>query len=82
MIMILLSDCKMISQPLQMESVNLSTLQEFNFQYVKPTLWVYGGHPLVPSSCEIFYKLQEILAFCAVVWPRRNLLSGHLDGMC
>ncbi|TVU30479.1 hypothetical protein EJB05_22106, partial [Eragrostis curvula] len=63
----------------EMESVNLSNLQEFNFQYGKPTLWVYGGHPLVPSSGGIFYKFQEILAFSAAVWPRRNLLNSHLD---
>lgn len=63
-----------------MESVNLNNLQDFNLQYGKPTLWVYGGHPLVPSSGRIFYKIQEILAFSAVVWPRKNLLKEHLGG--
>ncbi|KAG8091817.1 hypothetical protein GUJ93_ZPchr0012g21118 [Zizania palustris] len=62
-----------------MESVNLNNLQGFNLHYDKPTLWVYGGHPIVPSSGTIFYKIHEILAFSAVVWPRKNLLKGHLD---
>ncbi|XP_062201313.1 midasin-like isoform X2 [Phragmites australis] len=62
-----------------MEFVNLNNLHDFNFQYEKPTLWVYGGHPLVPPSSGIFYKLQEILTFSAVVWPRKNILNIHLD---
>lgn len=63
-----------------MESVNLNSLQDFNLHYDKPTLWVYGGHPIVPSSGRIFYKIQDILAFSAAVWPRKNLLKGHFDG--
>uniref|UniRef100_A0A0E0QZY5 Midasin n=1 Tax=Oryza rufipogon TaxID=4529 RepID=A0A0E0QZY5_ORYRU len=62
-----------------MESVNLNSLQDFNLHYDKPTLWVYGGHPIVPSSGRIFYKIQDILAFSAAVWPRKNLLKGHFD---
>ncbi|KAF0928097.1 hypothetical protein E2562_037875 [Oryza meyeriana var. granulata] len=62
-----------------MESVNLNNLQDFNLHYDKPTLWVYGGHPIVPSSGRIFYKIQGILAFSAAVWPRQNLLKGHFD---
>ncbi|KAL6643149.1 hypothetical protein ACP70R_021330 [Stipagrostis hirtigluma subsp. patula] len=62
-----------------MESVNLNNLQDFSFQCAKPNLWVYGGHPLVPSCSEIFYKVQEILSFSAVVWPRKNLWNKHLD---
>uniref|UniRef100_A0A0E0EYL8 Midasin n=1 Tax=Oryza meridionalis TaxID=40149 RepID=A0A0E0EYL8_9ORYZ len=62
-----------------MESVNLNSLQDFNLHYDKPTLWVYGGHPIVPSSGRIFYKIQDILAFSSAVWPRKNLLKGHFD---
>uniref|UniRef100_J3N351 Midasin n=1 Tax=Oryza brachyantha TaxID=4533 RepID=J3N351_ORYBR len=62
-----------------MESVNLNSLQDFSLHYDKPTLWVYGGHPIVPSSGGIFYKIQDILAFSANVWPRKNLLKGHID---
>ncbi|XP_071685110.1 midasin isoform X2 [Lolium perenne] len=62
-----------------MESVNLNNVQDFNLQYSKPTLWVHGGHPLVPSSGSVFYKIREIVAFFAVVWPRKNLSKKHLD---
>ncbi|KAL6842329.1 hypothetical protein ACP4OV_027756 [Aristida adscensionis] len=61
-----------------MESVNLNNLQDVNLQYGKPTLWVYGGHPIVPSCSGIFYKVQDILSFSAVVWPRKNFSSKHL----
>uniref|UniRef100_A0A0D9XKA7 Midasin n=1 Tax=Leersia perrieri TaxID=77586 RepID=A0A0D9XKA7_9ORYZ len=62
-----------------MESINLNSLQDFNLHYDKPTLWVYGGHPIMPSSGRIFYKIQDILAFSAAVWPRKNILKGHFD---
>ncbi|KQJ96949.1 midasin [Brachypodium distachyon] len=62
-----------------MESVNLNNLQDFALQYSKPTLWVLGGHPLVPSSDRVFYKMQEIVAYSAVVWPRKNLSMKPLD---
>ncbi|KAJ1295332.1 hypothetical protein BS78_01G216000 [Paspalum vaginatum] len=62
-----------------MESVNFNTIHDLNFQYGEPTLWVFAGHPHLPSCSEIFYKIQEILAFSADVWPRKNLLNIHLD---
>jgi len=64
-----------------MESVNLNNLHDLNFQYGKPTLWVYGGHPHLPSSSEIFDKIQELFSFTADVWPRKNLLNIELDGI-
>ncbi|RCV42665.1 hypothetical protein SETIT_9G233700v2 [Setaria italica] len=62
-----------------MESVNLNNLHDFNFQYGEPTLWIYGGHPLVPSSSMVFDGIQAIVAFSADVWPKKNLLNMHLD---
>ncbi|KAI5016290.1 hypothetical protein ZWY2020_006141 [Hordeum vulgare] len=62
-----------------MESVNLNNLQDFNSQNSKPTLWVHGGHPLVPSSGKVFYQFQEIVAFSAAVWPCKNLSKKQLD---
>uniref|UniRef100_M8BCY6 Midasin n=1 Tax=Aegilops tauschii TaxID=37682 RepID=M8BCY6_AEGTA len=62
-----------------MESVNLNNLQDFNSQNSKPTLWIHGGHPLVPSSGRVFYKFQEIVAFSAAVWPCKNLSKKQLD---
>ncbi|KAM3408334.1 hypothetical protein ACQJBY_001473 [Aegilops geniculata] len=62
-----------------MESVNLNNLQDFNLQNSKPALWAHGGHPLVPSSGRVFYKIQEIVAFSAAVWPLKNLSKKQLD---
>uniref|UniRef100_A0ACD5WZY3 Uncharacterized protein n=1 Tax=Avena sativa TaxID=4498 RepID=A0ACD5WZY3_AVESA len=62
-----------------MESVNLNNVQDFNLQYCKPSLWAHGGHPFVPSSGSVFYKIQEIVAFCAALWPRKNLSKKYLD---
>lgn len=64
-----------------MESLNLNNLHDFNFQYGKPTLWVYGGHPLVPSSRMVFDEIQAIVAFSAAVWPKKNLFNIPLDGI-
>ncbi|CAL4925261.1 unnamed protein product [Urochloa decumbens] len=61
------------------ESVNLNNLHDLNFQYGKPTLWIYGGHPFVPPSSIVFDKIQAIVAFSAAVWPKDNLLNIHLD---
>ncbi|PVH31778.1 hypothetical protein PAHAL_9G230700 [Panicum hallii] len=65
--------------PVEMESVNLNNLHDFNFQYGKPTLWINGGHPFVPSSSMVFDKIQSIVAVSAAVWPKKNLLNIHLD---
>jgi len=65
----------------QLESMNLKNLHDFNFQYGKPTLWINGGHPLVPSSSMVFDKIQSIVAFSAAVWPKKNILNIHLDGI-
>ncbi|KAF8672677.1 hypothetical protein HU200_049372 [Digitaria exilis] len=62
-----------------MESLNLNNLHDFNFQYGKPTLWVYGGHPLVPSSRIVFDEIQAIMAFSVAVWQKKNLLNIPLD---
>ncbi|KAG2548684.1 hypothetical protein PVAP13_9KG211085 [Panicum virgatum] len=62
-----------------MESMNLNNRHDFNFQYGKPTLWINGGHPLVPSSSMVFDKIQSIVAFSAAVWPKKNILNIHLD---
>nr|CAB3494534.1 unnamed protein product [Digitaria exilis] len=62
-----------------MESLNLNNLHDFNFQYGKPTLWVYGGHPLVPSSRIVFDEIQAIMAFSVAVWQKKNLLDIPLD---
>jgi hypothetical protein len=64
-----------------MECVNLNNINDTNFQYGKPTLWDYGGHPHLPSSSEIFDKMQELLSFTTDVWPRKNLLNIELDGI-
>ncbi|GAB2269171.1 hypothetical protein Dimus_004101 [Dionaea muscipula] len=34
-------------------------------------LWRYGGHPFLPSSPDLYYKLQQIFSFCKLLWPKK-----------
>ncbi|RRT66389.1 hypothetical protein B296_00040228 [Ensete ventricosum] len=56
------------------ETRNLNHIPIWTFHMEKPTLWRYGGHPFLPASADIFYKMQQLLTFCNVVWTRIKLL--------
>ncbi|XP_064960659.1 midasin-like isoform X3 [Musa acuminata AAA Group] len=53
---------------------NLNHIPIWTFHMEKPTLWRYGGHPFLPASADVFYKMQQLLTFCNVVWTRTKLL--------
>ena len=39
--------------------------------YQKSLLWVYGGHPSLPSSADLYWKQHKISSFCEFVWPTK-----------
>ncbi|KAM1135785.1 hypothetical protein TB1_033293 [Malus domestica] len=49
------------------------------FHSEKSLLWVYGGHPILPSSSRIFEKQLQILELCESVWPTRARLFVHVN---
>ncbi|KAL0319420.1 UNVERIFIED_CONTAM: Midasin [Sesamum angustifolium] len=45
----------------------------------KSLLWAHGGHPILPSSADLYHKQCQLWDLCEMVWPRKiNLLK--LDG--
>ncbi|WOL06186.1 midasin isoform X3 [Canna indica] len=57
--------------------LNINNIPIWIFRVEKPTLWLYGGHPFLPPSADIFYKMQQLLTFCDAVWPRTKLLKQN-----
>ncbi|XP_030490703.2 midasin isoform X2 [Cannabis sativa] len=51
------------------ESKKLEKVYSWRFHSEKSLLWVYGGHPNLPSSALLFAKQQELLKFCESCWP-------------
>nr|XP_043616414.1 midasin-like [Erigeron canadensis] len=41
----------------------------------KSLLWAYGGHPLSPSSEEIYRKQQQLVNLCHSIWKRETSLQ-------
>ncbi|KAF3328833.1 midasin [Carex littledalei] len=67
---------------LLVERSKLKSLPVFNFGMQKPTLWMKGGHPFVPSSGAVFKKVQEILTFLTDQWPRKEFSKHNFNGNC
>lgn len=57
------------------QKLNLSGTMSAKLHYEKPTLWIHGGHPFLPSSSDIFHKVQQLLFLCDTVWPKKKLLK-------
>ncbi|XP_058077090.1 midasin isoform X2 [Magnolia sinica] len=51
------------------ESRNLDAVSSQNFNSPKSMLWAYGGHPFLPSSADVYSKMQQLLGFCDSIWP-------------
>ncbi|KAF8388344.1 hypothetical protein HHK36_027010 [Tetracentron sinense] len=62
---------------LLVESRNLVKVSSWSLHSLKSMLWVHGGHPFLPSSAEIYYKLRQLLSFCELVWPMKTKSWKH-----
>ncbi|XP_043707635.1 midasin [Telopea speciosissima] len=51
------------------ESRNLARVSSWGLHSPKSMLWLHGGHPFLPSSADVYCKLQQLLCFCELVWP-------------
>ncbi|GAB4842595.1 hypothetical protein Ancab_012571 [Ancistrocladus abbreviatus] len=47
----------------------------------KSMLWAYGGHPLLPGSADVYYKLQQLFHFSELLSPLRIVLHKPA-GVC
>ncbi|KAK9099488.1 hypothetical protein Syun_026533 [Stephania yunnanensis] len=57
---------------LLVECRNTLTIADGNFDSPKSLLWVYGGHPLLPSSSNVYEKMQQLLDFCKSTWSLKS----------
>ncbi|XP_059643593.1 midasin [Cornus florida] len=64
--------CPREVESLQMESKHLDGVSSWRFHLQKSLLWVHGGHPIVPSSADLYQKQHQLLNFCELVWPRKR----------
>lgn len=53
----------------QGKSLNLKNIPGCSLHMNTPTLWVHGGHPFLPSSADIYYKMQQLFNLCDKIWP-------------
>ncbi|KAI3455601.1 hypothetical protein Pfo_012264 [Paulownia fortunei] len=45
----------------------------------KSLLWTHGGHPILPSSADLYQKQCQLSDLCEMVWPRKTKFM-KLDG--
>lgn len=50
----------------------MEEVSSWTFHSEKSLLWVYGGHPILPSSALLFAKQLELLKFCESCWPTKT----------
>ena len=55
--------------------MNLGDRLPYSLNSEKCLLWAHGGHPSLPHSADIFYKLQQLVGFAKLVWPRQMVLQ-------
>ncbi|PKA58467.1 hypothetical protein AXF42_Ash013973 [Apostasia shenzhenica] len=62
------------------ESRNLKCIPGWKLDLVKPTLWIRGGHPYIPSSSVVFYKQRQIRSLCAKIWQSCKMSKETCSG--
>lgn len=55
-----------------MEVRDLDRVSLWHLHSQKSLLWVYGGHPNMPSSADLYWKQHKLLCFCEFVWPTKT----------
>ncbi|KAL9235481.1 hypothetical protein vseg_010237 [Gypsophila vaccaria] len=58
---------------------NLDRRLPYSLKSEKSLLWSYGGHPSLPQSADIFYKLQQFVTFSKQVWPSKIIFTKQID---
>uniref|UniRef100_F6HXY6 Midasin n=2 Tax=Vitis vinifera TaxID=29760 RepID=F6HXY6_VITVI len=74
---------------LLMEVRDLDRVSLWHLHSQKSLLWVYGGHPNMPSSADLYWKQHKLLCFCEFVWPTKTksweqgvCMSSYITGRC
>ncbi|CBI35900.3 unnamed protein product, partial [Vitis vinifera] len=64
---------------LLMEVRDLDRVSLWHLHSQKSLLWVYGGHPNMPSSADLYWKQHKLLCFCEFVWPTKTKSWEQVD---
>ncbi|KAK9063930.1 hypothetical protein SSX86_017802 [Deinandra increscens subsp. villosa] len=56
----------------QNDMKNLDKELSWNLNSPRSLLWAYGGHPVTPSSVEIYNKQQMLVNLCHDIWTRKQ----------
>ncbi|XP_021720497.1 midasin-like [Chenopodium quinoa] len=56
-----------------MMSISLNRRLPYSLNSEKSMLWAHGGHPSLPCSADICNKLQQLIGFAKLLWPRKHL---------
>ncbi|KAK4741715.1 hypothetical protein SAY87_025303 [Trapa incisa] len=54
------------------DSRNLIGTTSWNLYPKKSLLWIYGGHPLLPPSADIYSAQLKIFRLCDSIWPLKT----------
>ncbi|KAL0415065.1 UNVERIFIED_CONTAM: Midasin, partial [Sesamum latifolium] len=63
----------------EIEMKKLDGISSLCLNSSKSLLWAHGGHPILPSSADLYHKQCQLWDLCEMVWPRKNNLL-KLDG--
>ncbi|KAM7253719.1 hypothetical protein ACFE04_031401 [Oxalis oulophora] len=61
------------------ESKNLEEFPSWHLSSEESLLWVYAGHPVLPSSAILYHKQHQLLELCQQVWPTKKSLCNEVD---
>ncbi|KAL3632042.1 hypothetical protein CASFOL_025026 [Castilleja foliolosa] len=64
--------CPAEAQLFQNEMKKLVGVSSLCLNSSKSLLWRYAGHPVIPSSGDVYQKQCQLSDLCEAIWPRRN----------
>ncbi|CAA0814598.1 Unknown protein, partial [Striga hermonthica] len=64
--------CPAEAKLLEIEMEKLDDSLSLCLNSSKSLLWRYGGHPVLPSSVDVYQIQRRISDLCEEIWPRKN----------
>ncbi|KAL3824480.1 hypothetical protein ACJIZ3_020509 [Penstemon smallii] len=64
--------CPTEVETFQNEMKNLDGISSLCLNSSKSLLWKHGGHPVLPSTADIYQKQCQLSHFCEMMWPKAN----------
>ncbi|KAK4427378.1 Midasin [Sesamum alatum] len=71
--------CPAEAEVFQIEMKKLDGISSLCLNSSKSLLWAHGGHPILPSSADLYHKQRQLWDLCETVWPQKKKFL-NLDG--